>query len=293
MSLSRSWVIREWGPLRDIPDDVFNIFAEKYGRAALITKGMIMWRFPQYCAKDIIVCETKLNNRLTYLISMYLDIHILDFPPKFRELIRKKGNCDIIIGTDSNAHSTVWNCPRSNNGGEFIEEFLIKNNLTCLNVGNNPTFKNSSGNTSIIDLTIANYRLASSISNWKVEKHLHPPTDHYRLTYSIKDCPNFRCEDAEDWNFKKCKWSLFKNELELGLKNWSNARIWSAMTIEKKLEQFSNQLVKALDLACPKKRSKIKYKFPTWWDQNLSKLRSKLRFLAKKKSLRVNRLMSP
>ena len=115
----------------------------------------------------------------------------------------------------------------------------------------------------------------------KLKKHLHPPTDHYRLTYSINYCPNFRCKDAEDWNFKKL--SLFKNELELGLKNWSNVRIWSAMTIEKNLEQFSNQLVKALDLACPKKRSKRNYKFPTWWDQNLSKLRSKLRFLAKKK----------
>ena len=125
--------------LVDIPDDVFNVFAEKYGRAALITKCMITWRCPQYCAKYIVVCQTKLNNCLTYLISMYLDIHILDFPPEFRELIRKKGNCDIIIGTDSNAHSTVWNCPRSNNRGEFIEKFLIENNLTCLNVGNNPT----------------------------------------------------------------------------------------------------------------------------------------------------------
>ena len=143
---------------------MFNVFTEKYGRIALITKGMITWRCAQYCAKYIIVCQTKLNNCLTYLVSMYLDFHILDFPPEFRELICKKGNCDIIIGTDSNAHSTVWNCPRSNNRGEFIEEFLIENNLTCLNVGNNPTFKNSSGNTSIIFLTIANYILASSIS---------------------------------------------------------------------------------------------------------------------------------
>ena len=161
---------------------------------------------------DIVVCQTKFNNRLTYLISMYLDQHILDFPPEFRELIckkkkkkKKKKVTDIIIGTDSNAHSTVWNCPRSNNRGEFIEKFLIENNLTCLNVGNNPTLKNSSGNTSIINLMIANYILASSVSNWKVEKHLHPPTDHFRLSYSINDCPNFRCEDAEDWNFKKCK----------------------------------------------------------------------------------------
>ena len=75
-----------------------------------------------------------------------------------------------------------------------------------------------------------------------------------------------------------------KMNLSLVSKTGPNARIWSATTIEEKLENFSNKLVKALDLACPKKRSNIKYKFPTWWDQNLSKLRSKLRFLAKKKT---------
>ena len=42
--------------------------------------------------------------------------------------------------------------------------------------------------------------------------------------------------------------------------------------------------MKALDLSCPKKRCKSKYKFPTWWNPNLSKLRAKLRFMAKKKS---------
>ena len=254
--------------LADVPDDVFNVFAEKYGRAALVTKGMTTWKCPQFCAKDIAVCQTKLNNRLTYLVSLYLDGKVLDFPDKFKELIRKKGDCDIIIGTDSNSHSTVWNCPSSDKRGELIEQFLIDNDLTCLNVGNSPTFRNGAGNTSIIDLTIANFRLASCISNWKVEQLLHS-TDHYRLNYTINDCPNFRTQTAEVWNFKKGDWLYFKCQLELGLKHWTCARIWSDVTIEQKLEQFTNEVNKALELACPKKLCKRKYKFPTWWNQNL------------------------
>ena len=203
--------------LADIPDDIFNCFAEKSGRAALVTKGITSWRCPQYCTQDIVVCQAKFNNRLTYLISMYLDQDILDFPPEFRELILKRGDCDIIIGTDSNAHSTVWNCANTNNRGEFIEDFLIKNDLTCLNVGNNPTFESAQGFRSIINITIANYRLATSISNWKVENHLHI-SDHFRITFTINNCPNFRNEDSLDWNYKKGDWVLFKNELELGLK---------------------------------------------------------------------------
>ena len=73
--------------LSDIPGNIFNCFAEKYGRAALVTKGITSWRCPQYCSHDIVVCQAKFNNHLTYLVSMYLDQNILDFSPEFRELI--------------------------------------------------------------------------------------------------------------------------------------------------------------------------------------------------------------
>ena len=76
--------------LTDVPDDVFNMFAEKYLRADIVTKGMTTWKCPQFCAKDIAVCQTKLNNCLTYLVSLYLDGKVHDFPNKFKELIRKK-----------------------------------------------------------------------------------------------------------------------------------------------------------------------------------------------------------
>ena len=89
---------------------------------------------------------------------------------------------------------------------------------------------------------------------------------------------------AKTWNFKKGDWSYFKKQLELGLKHWTCARIWTDVTIEQKLEQLTNEVNKALELSCPKKLCKRKYKFPTWWNQNLSKLRTKMKFLAKKKS---------
>ena len=66
--------------LTDVPDDVFNMFAEKCGRAVLVTKGMTTWKCPQFCAKDIAVYQTKLNNCLTYLVSLYLDGKVHDFP---------------------------------------------------------------------------------------------------------------------------------------------------------------------------------------------------------------------
>ena len=169
----------------------------------------------------------------------------------------KKGECDILIGTDSNTHSTVWNCPKTDKRGEFIEDFLIENDLSCLNIGNNPTFENAQGSTSIIDITIANYSLATSICNWKVDNHLHI-SDHFRITFSINNSSNFRTVDTLDWNYKKGDWVLFKKELDLGLKKWSNARHWSATSIEKKLEHFLNNLNMLLKLQFLKKSAKQK-----------------------------------
>ena len=97
---------------------------------------------------------------------MYLDNKVLDFPLEFLELVRKKGECNILVGSGSNAHSTVWNCPCTDKRSEFVEDFLKTNNLKCLNIGNNPTFKNAQGYTSIIDIAVANYCLATSICNF-------------------------------------------------------------------------------------------------------------------------------
>ena len=128
---------------------------------------------------------------------------------------------------------------------------------------------------SIIDITLSNYSLANKISDWKVENHLEV-SDHFIITFTINDCINFRAAETSDWNYKKGDWSLFQSTFDFGLRNWSGARIWS-ITIESNLDTFLTQLNKALELSCPKKRSKHKYKYPTWWDDNLTLLRSKLR----------------
>ena len=52
-----------------------------------------------------------------------------------------------------------------------------------------------------------------------------------------------------------------------------------------KLEHFLSKLNNALEIACPKKRSKRKFKYPLWWDENLTIMRSKLRKLAKNKTI--------
>ena len=273
LNLTRCWIV---------PNDVFNVFTERGGRTALVTAGINTWKVPQFCSKDVIVCQTKINNKLTFLVSLYLDGKVLGFPREFEDLMRNIGNNGILICTDSNAHSTVWNCPSTDNRGDLVNKLLIDNNLTCCNIGNNPTFISGAGNSSIIDLTITNFRLSQRVRNWHVEQVLHS-TDHFRIRFNISDCYNFRIAPVETWNYRKGAWLYFKSQLERGLMHWTCPRSWTDASIELKIKQLNDEVMKALDLSCPKKRCKSKYKFPTWWNPDLSKLRAKMCFMAKKK----------
>ena len=157
-----------------------------------------------------------------------------------------------LSGTDSNSHSTVWNCPKTDRRGELVEDFLITNNLQCVNVGNIPTFCSGAGRTSIINITFANYSLATSIYNWKVDSNLHI-SDHYRISFSINNSSNFRINDASDWNFHKGNWNLFQLELERKMSKWCNARYWTATSIEEKFNDFLNILTATLTKTIPRK----------------------------------------
>ena len=105
----------------------------------------------------------------------------------------------------------------------------------------------------IIDITIANYNLATRICNWNVGNHLHF-SDHYRISFSINNCSNFRVAKMTDWKYKKGDWVKFKKKLDQGLKKWSNARHWSFTSIELKVEFFC-KIIKHCSYFChpPKK----------------------------------------
>ena len=65
----------------------------------------------------------------------------------------KRVNKNIIIGTDSNAHSQLWMSESANSRGEVFEDFITLNDLFVCNIGNKYTYDCATGQ-SIIDVTI-------------------------------------------------------------------------------------------------------------------------------------------
>ena len=86
------------------------------------------------------------------ICSSYQDI---TFPEVINNIAKcvehsKQVNKEIIIGTDSNAHSQLWMSESENIRGEIFEEFITQNNLFVSNIGNKNTYDCATGK-SIID----------------------------------------------------------------------------------------------------------------------------------------------
>ena len=60
-----------------------------------------------------------------------------------------------IVGTDANAHHTIWGSSNTNPRGEDLLAYCVSADLNFCNVGNKPTFRNKTCE-EILNLTLVN-----------------------------------------------------------------------------------------------------------------------------------------
>ena len=169
----------------------------------------------------------------------------MDQQDKIKKAIEycKKRIFVILLGIDSNAHSDIWGHNNNKRGNDLVD-YIIQEGLEIHNKGKEYTYESSTGK-SVIDLTLS-WNLKTGLRGWKVNKDLNH-SDHnsikYTLETELETIPVHR-----PWN--KADWALFKAELE-------NKEIYvpnkiTPQRLEKMLDQYYNQIEKALDKACPK-----------------------------------------
>ena len=86
---------------------------------------------------------------------------------KFKELAKfsNERKLALIIGADSNGHHILWNSYKSTPRGRILADLINELSLTIHNKGKNPTFVNSRGHKSIIDITLSNNKGNLLLSN--------------------------------------------------------------------------------------------------------------------------------
>ena len=122
------------------------ILADKSNpRAAIyVRKELEPWLVEEFTDRDLCVCTIKIDGRLWYLASVYLDINFnIKENSNLEKLIDfcNVSKIPLLLGVDSNAHSILWGSESTNGRGEDLEDIILEKDLSVVNVGSVPTFQ--------------------------------------------------------------------------------------------------------------------------------------------------------
>ena len=182
----------------------------KNNRTAIaVPNDLCAWAVTELSDEDTTVIMLENTDKETILItSSYLDITldsvISDTLQKVLDFSRVK-NIPILIGCDSNSHSTLWGCDSNNARGDIVEEWILHNELSIINSGNVKTFVSTRGS-SIIDLTLASPCLLTQIKGWYVEEK-YQFSDHRKIVFHLDFCTS---KELWSQDLKKADWTKFR-----------------------------------------------------------------------------------
>ena len=270
-------------PLIRIPNYILH-FGGKNSRAALaVPKNLKTFFVKDISDRDTTAVlfeeDSSCDNKPILLVSAYLDI--LD-----RRVISSglanigefslKNKIPVVLGIDSNAHSSLWGCGDNNHRGDILEEWILEQKLRVVNVGTTPTFVTIRAS-SIIDVTLVSDDMAAKITNWRVNKE-YQFSDHRRLEFEL-DCNP--CRKILTRNFKKGNWKLFRTILKRN-PDWSPPIRWSKSILDAEAVKLTTEIQKALDVACPLRQVDLNVTKKNWWNDDLQALKHKAKRLYRK-----------
>ena len=238
--------------------------------------------------KDAVSIRCDINKNTKLLItSIYMDKEKA-VPTELIEKISKFANdkkLALVMGTDTNAHSTTWGCTQKQDNickrAPVLIETINNNNLIIENQPeiNIPTFDSPIGRSNI-DLTITNEKANKLIMNWDIK--INNVSDHNTLVFEM-NAGNIQISKYRD--IKDCDWKIFKEEMDkMTLKKEKLYPITNKISLDNKMENITNQLVKAYEIACPEKERIFKTTIP-WWNKELTKIKNETKKQRKKATI--------
>ena len=186
-------------------------------RAAIVApRGLGIWEVPNLNSGDVAVGLLKDDKTSLLIISAYLDITAKKgkiIPDNLTQAITfaNNNNYQLVIGMDSNSHSTLWG-RQTNSRGEELEEYLARHNLDVFNVGRKPTFIGRGTNT-CIDITLGNN---IKVVNWRVSDQI-TSSDHLPILFEIADIDSDRI--GETLNFDRTDWGRVNSLISANIFN--------------------------------------------------------------------------
>ena len=233
-------------------------------RAAILVHDSLdnnCWELEKFTTPDQIAIKIKHENKEFILASTYMDITDSLPPSQLIPLVNHANNLKLplIIGSDTNAQHKLWGNKESNKRGEELLEIINTLGLTWANKGTTPTFINSRGHESIIDLTITNNTGCELINNWKVDL-TYSNSDHRYITFNTNSSQTNNPRQVR--LIKNTDWNQFNNYLEQNKLTFNNPD--TNNDLDNAAQKLNNHLKKAYEHACPITYISSNIKKPPW-----------------------------
>ena len=252
----------------------YNVFPElaldAVPRAALyIPRNVKTVGMPQLSNPDCQVAIIFLDICTVLVASIYLDINLEPTPSWLLNLVSyaTSKHYSLLLCMDSNAHSVLFG-PTENERGRYLDQFIAENNLWVENCGNTPTFQTLIAE-SFIDVTLTK---DLRINNWRVSTEYNA-SDHNTILFSIDQVLAVPSRDIRPW--KQADWGKFNSSLKAP--GFQIPQIISCKKLDKMVSYLYNRIDEALDIACPKVVTKVKFKGSRWFTPALTRDNKKLR----------------
>ena len=195
-----------------------NAARDTHPRAGIIcSPSLNMWSLAQFsnCDLTTVLWSTgDISIPEIVIVNMYWDCTASDILPQFLALLDHchTHSLPIIIGSDTNAHSTLWSSPTSNSRGEILEDLIVQYNLQVLNRGDSPTFRTSRAK-SIIDVSLVSTSLVPTVVNWRLDRKDYL-SDHKCLRFEVQFTS--KLPPVPMRSYGKANW-CFKHSFQSGL----------------------------------------------------------------------------
>lgn len=153
---------------------IYNTSVTKPRACILIKRKIDFVGISEYWTADLVAIQVKTKDEEVIIATAYMPGEESVAPTnEVKKLIQysKQTKKPLLIGADCNAHHTVWGSTDINSRGECLLEYLIKEDLYTLNVGNKPTFE-TINRKEVLDITIGNRRIKENVKKWQVSDEI-------------------------------------------------------------------------------------------------------------------------
>ena len=170
---------------------------------------------PMFSNEDIVA--VRVNNVCQsgdsfVFVSAYMAAEEPAPPSLFKDLLVFAENEQVptIVGTDANAHHTLWGSSNAIPRGEDLLAYCVSVDLNFCNVGNKPTFRTKTRE-EVQDLTLANRCVWDRVVGWNVSD-VPSFSNHMYISFQVKSRIQKQAKIFR--NARRTCWNKYVNEIE-------------------------------------------------------------------------------